>query len=188
MSRVNSESRISPLTASAVTRANHSIKVHLSLLCVLFERSCLFESTLSSWLKPTWAKPTLAKSSLTCCEWCVVWCVWCCVCGVCVVWRGCWFHGVGFMCGCWFQGLVWTTLSPGPPFPWTAQNFALFFPSPAAELFFSSLSGGLLVEFWWCFEGRALKCARLEFSGCCVKPRRFQARKNERLISKNLNY
>ena len=33
-----------------------------------------------------------------------------------------------------------------------AQNFAFFFPSPATKFVFSSLSGGLLVEFWWCFE------------------------------------
>ena len=63
-----------------------------------------------------------------------------------------------------------TALSPdrpfaGPPFagpPFrrlrrtalrrTAQNFALCFPSPASLHFRSfSLSGGLLVEFWWCF-------------------------------------
>ena len=41
--------------------------------------------------------------------------------------------------------------SAGPPFPWTAQNFALFFLSPTGKFILSSLSGGLLVEFWWCF-------------------------------------
>ena len=42
-----------------------------------------------------------------------------------------------------------------------AQNFALFSPSPASMFaLFLSLSGCLLVEFWWC----TLKCARLEFS------------------------
>ena len=46
------------------------------------------------------------------------------------------------------------------PEGWEAQNFALFFPVPPQNSFFSSLSGGLLVEF------------RLEFSGCCVKHRR----------------
>ena len=66
--------------------------------------------------KPTLAKPALAKPSLThcvLCVWCgVVLCLCvcvfvCCVCGVCVVWRGCWFHGFmvwGFTCRCWFQG------------------------------------------------------------------------------------
>ena len=43
--------------------------------------------------------------------------------------------------------------SAGPPLRWTAQNFALFFPLPPQNSFFSSLSGGLLVEFWWCFKG-----------------------------------
>ena len=112
------------------------------------------------------------------------------------VWRGFLFHGFmewGFMCGCWFQGLVWppfpwTALhrdrppldhpSHGPPFPWTAQNFALFFfPLPPQNSFFSSLSGCLLVEFWWCLKARTLKCARLEFSGCRVKPRRPRSRR-----------
>ena len=37
----------------------------------------------------------------------------------------------------------------------TAQNFALCFPSPASLHFRSfSLSGGLLVEFWWCLKHR----------------------------------
>ena len=35
------------------------------------------------------------------------------------------------------------------PFPRTAQNFALFFPSPATIFILSSLSRGPLVEFWW---------------------------------------
>ena len=35
-----------------------------------------------------------------------------------------------------------------PPFPWTAQNFALFFTLPPQNSFFSSLSGGPFVEFW----------------------------------------
>ena len=39
----------------------------------------------------------------------------------------------------------------GPPFPWTAQNFAFFSLSPAGNFILSSLSGGeggLLVELW----------------------------------------
>ena len=71
-----------------------------------------------------------------------------------------------FPCGS-FKVLVWSCSVPpelpfpgpfpGPPFPWTpfswtAQNFALFFPLPPKNSFFSSLSGCLLVEFWWCFE------------------------------------
>ena len=35
-----------------------------------------------------------------------------------------------------------------------AQNFALFFPLPPQNSFFSSLSGGLLVEFGWCLKRR----------------------------------
>ena len=54
----------------------------------------------------------------------------------------------------------------------TAQNFALSFPTPAPFSLFLSLSGCLLVEFWLLFlKAGALKCARLEFSNCCVKPR-----------------
>ena len=37
---------------------------------------------------------------------------------------------------------------------WGAQNFALFFPSPVPISFFLSLSGCLLVEFWWCLKRR----------------------------------
>ena len=41
-----------------------------------------------------------------------------------------------------------------------AQNFAFFFPLPPQNSFFSSLSGGLLVEFWWCLKRRdAQMCA-----------------------------
>ena len=49
------------------------------------------------------------------------------------------------------------------------KNFALFFSLSPQNSFFSSLSGGLLVEFWWCLKRRALKCARWEFSGCRVR-------------------
>ena len=52
-------------------------------------------------------------------------------------------------------------------------NSRFFFPSPAPSFrMYVSLSGGLLVEFSWCLKRRTLKCARLEFSGCRVKPRR----------------
>ena len=37
------------------------------------------------------------------------------------------------------------------PEGWGAQNFALFLPFPATVSFSLCLSGGLLVEFWWCF-------------------------------------
>ena len=72
---------------------------------------------------------------------------------------------------------------PGPPFlwtpfPWTAQNFALFFfPVPPQNSFFSSLSGCLLVEFWWCFEDRDPQMCTFGLSGCRVKPRRLRGRR-----------
>ena len=44
-----------------------------------------------------------------------------------------------------------------------------FFPPPATIVFLLSLSWGPCVEFWWCLKRRALKCARLEFSGCRVR-------------------
>ena len=58
--------------------------------------------------------------------------------------------------------VVCCVLSPpsaGPPLfrtalRWTAQNFALFSPLPPQNSFFSFLSGGLLVEFWWCLKRR----------------------------------
>ena len=71
-------------------------------------------------------------------------------------------------CGCGF-GLRRTT------FRRTAQNFALFFPLPPPFSLFFCLSGCLLVEFWWCLKAGTLKCPRLEFSGCRVKPRRPQS-------------
>ena len=94
----------------------------------------------------------------------------------------------GFTCGCWFQGfglvvfgtpkttLPGTALSEppfrGPPFPWTAQNFTLLFPLPPSFSFFSSLSGGLLVEFWSCLKRRDPLLCTFGLSGCRVKPRR----------------
>ena len=51
-----------------------------------------------------------------------------------------------------------------------ARNFALFFLPPATIFILLPLSWGPCVEFWWCFLRRALKCARLEFSGCCEAP------------------
>ena len=58
-----------------------------------------------------------------------------------------------------------------------AQNFALFFHSPATIFFLSSLSWGSSrgnLVFW---SAGTLKCAHLEFSGCRVKPRRPQRAK-----------
>ena len=75
--------------------------------------------------------------------------------------------------------LVRTSLDHLPPDPsplhWTplhrtAQNFALFLPFPATVSLFLCLSGGLLVEFWWCFEGRNPEMCTFGLSGCRVKP------------------
>ena len=41
------------------------------------------------------------------------------------------------------------------PEGWGAQNFALFFPSPATISLFLCLSGCLLVDFWWCLKAGA---------------------------------
>ena len=132
---------------------------------------------------------------------CVCVCVFGCVCLCVLVWRGCWFHG--FRVGdtrFWF-GHVRCPRNrpsrppfPGPPFPgtalpgtrpsrdrpsagqpfsWTAQNFALFFPVPPQNSFFSSLSGGLLVEFWLCFKRRGAQMCTFGVLGLsCGEPRR----------------
>ena len=66
-----------------------------------------------------------------------------------------------------------------------AQNFALFFPPPAAKFVLFFLLWGLLVEFWW-WRG-AFKCARLEFSGCCVKQWRLRCRRGFTRLSESPN-
>ena len=66
--------------------------------------------------------------------------------------------------------------SAGPPFPWTAQNFALFFLSPAGNFFLTSLW-----EVSLNFGGVSEECARLG-SGCCVEPRRPHQTKKKREI------
>ena len=71
----------------------------------------------------------------------------------------------GLGAGCWVLVLVWSIwILPPPlhrtPLRWTtprrtAQNIALFFPLPPSIFaLFVSLSGCLLVEFWWCFRRR----------------------------------
>ena len=47
------------------------------------------------------------------------------------------------------------TRKSGAPEGWGAKFSLFFFPLPLPfSLFFSSLSGGLLVEFWWCLKCR----------------------------------
>ena len=94
----------------------------------------------------------------------------------------------GFMCGCWFQGLVWTALpgtvlpldrpSPGPPFPWTTQNFALFFSLSRRKIrsFLPSL-GVFSLNFGGVFEDRDAQMCTFGLSGCRVKQRRLRGRR-----------
>ena len=59
-------------------------------------------------------------------------------------------------CGCVQD--FWSSLPDppaGPPFPWTAQNFALFFSLPRKISFFLLSLGGLLVELWPLFKAVA---------------------------------
>ena len=71
------------------------------------------------------------------------------------------------VCGC-VQGP-----SAGRPFPWTAQNFALFFPSPATVFILFSLScWPFSLNFGGVFEDRDPQMCTFGLSGCRVKPRR----------------
>ena len=72
--------------------------------------------------------------------WCVVRCVFKFFVGASKIWA-----------------LPLTSPSAGPPLRRTVQNFALFFLSLPLHFRSFSLSGGLLVEFWWCLNN----CARL---------------------------
>ena len=89
------------------------------------------------------------------------------------VWRCC---GSG-CCGCWF-GLPWTTFrmtlpSAGHPSAGTPKISLLFFsPTPIFALFVSL--GVFSLNFGGVFEN--LQCARLDFSGCFVKPSRPRSR------------
>ena len=57
------------------------------------------------------------------------------------------------------------------PEGWGAQNFALFFPVPPQNSFFSFLSGGLLVEFWWCLKCRGAQMCTFGVLGLsCASP------------------
>ena len=111
------------------------------------------------------------------CVFCCVFVVWLWLLVVCYCGCGsCWW------CGFWFGPPCAGPLFPGPPsagplpadpLHGTAQNFALFFPSSPATKFvlFFPLWGSsreILVVF---VKTWTLKCARVEFSGCRVKPR-----------------
>ena len=101
------------------------------------------------WAPTPGSWPTLANPTSTCV--CVCLCVLVCV-GVCLCVCVCWFHG--FRVGVsrfWFGHVRCLRDRPSrdrpPP---DRPNFRAFFPVPPQNSFFSSLSGGLLVEFWWC--------------------------------------
>ena len=55
------------------------------------------------------------------------------------------------------------------------EHSRFFFPLPPHVSFSLPSLEGLLEEYWWCFCAGTIKCARLEFSGCRVKPRRPQS-------------
>ena len=55
------------------------------------------------------------------------------------------------------------------PEGWGAQNFALFLLSPTGNFILSSLSGGFLVEFWWCLKRRDAQMCTFGLSGCRVR-------------------
>ena len=95
-----------------------------------------------------WPQPTLVKTDFGQIEFDLLCVVLCCfvLCVVCVAWvLVSWFHVWVLVSRFGVTALPGTALpldrpSPGPPFPGTAQNFALFFPLPPQNSFFSSLS------------------------------------------------
>ena len=122
--------------------------------------------------------------------WCLVpvgcWCLlvpvgacWCLLVSV----GACWWCLLVLVGACWCCCLcVWSVcsrflgLSPGPPsarppFPWTAQNFALSFLSPAGNFFLLSL-GVFSLNFGGVFEDQGAQMCTFGLSGCSVKPRR----------------
>ena len=67
------------------------------------------------------------------------------------------------------------------PEGWGARHFALFLLSPTGNFILSSLSGGFLVEFWWCLKRRdAQMCAFGVLWLSCEAPaaRRFKHHQN----------
>ena len=79
-----------------------------------------------------------------------------CVLLLLLLWWWCCGVGVGFTVSCH----VWPDRpSPGPP------KISLFlFPLPPQNSFFSSLSGGLLVEFWRCLKRRGAQMCTVGLS------------------------
>ena len=116
--------------------------------------------------------------------WCLlvpVGACWCLLVGACwlVPVGACWWCLLACVCGGCVQDF-WASPRPssaGPPFPWTAQNFALFFSLSHRISFFLLSLEVFSLNFGGVLKAGALKCARLEFSGCRVKPRRPRSRR-----------
>ena len=145
--------------------SRYLLRMMISALRVL----CCANSTCQLWCGPkifeqlTWVCCVVCCVCVVCVVRCVcVWCVWCVLCVVCVVVLWCCVV-CRWVCVQDFRGCVQDLLPPlsdlpsvGPPkmsrfFFLSRHNFHSFFP----------LSGGLLVEFWWCVLAGTLKCARL---------------------------
>ena len=95
-------------------------------------------------------------------------CVVCCLCGVGSVSR----CQSGVSCVVLVSRFGLDRPSPGPPFPWTAQNFALFFSLRKIRSFLLSLK-----VFSWT---RTLKCARLRVPAFKTTPKFHERAPRER--------
>ena len=116
-----------------------------------------------------------------CCSWLVpvgaCWCLlvracWCCC--LCVWW----------VCSR-FLGLSRRTAPAGPPFPWTAQNFALFFSLSRRKIlsFFSLWRGVFSLNFGGVFEDRGAQMCTLGLSGPSNNPHSLPKKQNVLLLS-----
>ena len=121
--------------------------------------------TFSSRSWPTLAKTDFGQTDFDLCL-CVFVGVCVCLCGV----------GVGFTVSVW--GFQSCSVPPEPPFPWTAQNFALFFSLSRRKIrsFLPSL-GVFSLNFGGVFEGWNPQMCTFVVSGCRVKPRRLRGRR-----------
>ena len=111
--------------------------------------------------------------------WCLLVPVGACWCLLVPV-GACWCLLVPVGGACWWCLLVcsrFSSLSPGPPpdgppFPWTAQNFALFFLSSRRKfLSFFSLWGVFSLNFGGVLKTRTLKCARFRAPALQTPPK-----------------